>query len=90
MVNKDLELNSKKHFKYSNNALIFQVASRLAELSWLRIDKVDSGVIYCIFHEDLMSYACPLLYSYSDSCVEYSRMKEHPDMVIASFEVLPF
>ncbi len=90
MVNKDLTLDAKKHFKFSNNTRIFQVASSLAELSWLRIDTIDSDCIYCIFHESLLPYARPLLSSYADACVEYSRMTELPFMVIASFEVLPF
>lgn len=90
MVNKDLTLDENKHFKFSNNSTIFQVASRLAEISWIRIDTVDSNYIYCIFHESKLPYARPLLSSYSDSCVEYSRMTELPFMIIASFEVLPF
>ncbi len=90
MVNKDLELNSENHFKNSNNVLVFQAASRLAELPWIRIDTVDCNVIYCIFHEDKLPYAKALLSTFSDSCIEYSRMTEHSYLIVASFEVLSF
>lgn len=90
MVNKDLKLDSRNHFKHSNNICVLNVATRLAELSWMRVDTVDCGVIFVMFHEDFLCYSRPLLESYADGRVEYSRFSENPSLIIASFEVLPF